>query len=66
MYRIDVESTDIGLAQYRDALDTYAQCKKTGVWPAYPDSNVIEEISLPRWFIAQHEQQQINNFTFTE
>jgi len=64
LYRIDDESTDIGRAQYRDALDQYAACRKTNTWPAYP-CNEIEEIGLPQWVINKHDQQQIEAFQFT-
>jgi len=64
LYRIDDESTDIGRAQYRDALDQYAACRKTNTWPAY-QYNEIEEIGLPQWVINKHDQQQIEAFQFT-
>ena len=36
----------IGHNTFRYNLDTYAECRRTGIWPAY--SQAIEEVSLPR------------------
>ena len=36
-----------GRAMYRECLDAYANCKKTGNWPGHPAG--ITPISLPRW-----------------
>lgn len=50
-YALDDESRDIGRAQYRANLDTYATCKLSGVWAGYGDK--IQYISLPAWKIAK-------------
>lgn len=36
-----------GRRQYRKALDTYAECLRTGVWPGYPDK--LLGLALPAW-----------------
>ena len=33
-----------GQMKYRRALDTYAECLKTGVWPGYPPGIKLVEI----------------------
>lgn len=53
---LDEEGIDQGRRDYRRNLDTYAQCRKTGVWPGY--SSQIELISLPSWAITQPEYQE--------
>lgn len=45
---LDTEAIDVGRARYRDALDIYARCVETGVWPGYTET-FAETISLPRW-----------------
>lgn len=46
---------DIGKEQgrrsYRCNLNTYAECRKTGIWPGY--SERIEIITLPNWAIKE-------------
>jgi exodeoxyribonuclease VIII len=41
-----------GAAAFRQALDIYADCKRSGSWPGY--SSGIELLDLPRW-AASHE-----------
>jgi len=48
MYRLDHESLQVGRDTYRRALDQYAECKQSGIWPAYHNDGV-EEISIPKW-----------------
>lgn len=64
MYRLGQESIDIGREQYRRALDEYARCKNTGIWPAY-ESQEIEEISIPTWAINKYDFGQVESMTFT-
>lgn len=45
---LDQEAIDAGRTRYRDALDIYARCRETGVWPGYTET-FAETISLPRW-----------------
>lgn len=65
MYRLDPESIDVGRATYRNALNEYAKCKKSGIWPGYENSE-IEEISIPRWAMNKYDEQLIETFEFVE
>lgn len=47
VYVLDADSVEIGRAQYKADLQTYARCKRTGEWPGYGDK--IQTISLPAW-----------------
>lgn len=38
----------------RKAIDTYRQCKTTGIWPGYADD--VISVGLPAWAIKQHEE----------
>lgn len=44
---LDDAAIDQGRRDYRRNLNTYAQCRKTNVWPGYSDK--IELVTLPRW-----------------
>lgn len=65
MYRLDNESLQVGRDTYRRALDKYAECKASGIWPAYGNDGV-EEISIPNWAINKYDDQLIENFEFVE
>lgn len=41
----------LGHVLNRQAIHTYAECKRTGDWPGYPDVNVVE---LPGWYRNQN------------
>lgn len=47
VYVLDEESTDLGRAQYRADLRTYAQCIGNDNWPGYGDK--VQTISVPDW-----------------
>lgn len=53
VYLLDEQSVELGRAEYRSDLDVYAECRKTGVWPAY--SEKVESISVPQWHFAQSQ-----------
>ncbi|MDT9046472.1 MULTISPECIES: PD-(D/E)XK nuclease-like domain-containing protein [Enterobacteriaceae] len=53
VYVLDAASVDLGRAKYRASLNTYAECKRTGVWPGYGDK--VQTISLPQWHMRQNE-----------
>ncbi|WP_228368211.1 PD-(D/E)XK nuclease-like domain-containing protein, partial [Klebsiella pneumoniae] len=53
VYVLDAASVDLGRAKYRASLNTYAECKRTGVWPGYGDK--VQTISLPQWYMRQNE-----------
>lgn len=58
VYALDAESVAIGRRDYREDLATFAECQRTGEWPAY--SNKIQSISLPDWVMRRefYEQQE--------
>jgi exodeoxyribonuclease VIII len=47
VYMIDEASIEKGREEYRKNLKIYAECLKTGVWPAY--SEELQIISIPFW-----------------
>lgn len=51
VYTIDPEDVMRGRVRYRKALDLYAECRRTGVWPGYSDR--IETLALPEWARSQ-------------
>ena len=46
---VDDEALEQGMKMNEQALDVWADCQFTGVWPGYSDG--IETISLPRWAV---------------
>lgn len=52
-YQLDDDAMAEGRARNARALDVWAQCRESGIWPGYTDD--IEFIGLPRW--AYTEQQ---------
>lgn len=42
---------DSGRRKYRKALDTYAECLKTGVWPGLGDD--LKTVDVPPWHLEQ-------------
>jgi exodeoxyribonuclease VIII len=53
VYVLDEDSVDIGRAQYRANLRTYAQCLQAGKWPGYGDK--VQSISVPRWHANKNQ-----------
>lgn len=51
---LDAEALAIGRAMNARALDVYAECVGTGLWPGY--SAEVELASLPYWFVKQQEE----------
>jgi hypothetical protein len=47
----DRESIEAGGLLARDAINTYAECVESGVWPGYSDQGV--PVSLPPWELAK-------------
>ena len=47
VYTLDDEALSIGREKNRRALELFAECESSGVWPGY--STDIETLSLPRW-----------------
>ncbi len=54
LYELDHTAIEIGRAEYRAALNSYAQCSESGLWPAH-ECEGAELITLPGWVIAQYE-----------
>lgn len=53
--QLDAEAVELGRRQNRCAIELYAKCRELDVWPGYEDD--LYTVSLPRWYIAQHEEQ---------
>lgn len=51
VYLLDGESVALGRAEYRADLNLYADCRKSGEWPAYSD--LVQTISIPQWHFMQ-------------
>lgn len=56
-YRLDDESRHEGYIQYRGLLDSYAMCKRTGVWRGIASST--QTISLPAYAKTNSEEIEI-------
>lgn len=48
VFQIDEESRELGRAEYVRDMQVYAECERTGVWPAY--SERIEPIAVPAYY----------------
>ena len=64
MYELDLDSFNAGRDSYRKNLNIYAYCKEQNEWPAY--DSTLDEISIPRWALDEHEKNIIDNMIFTE
>lgn len=51
VYVLRAEDVELGRMQYRADLKAYAECLRTGVYPAY--SNEVESLALPGWYANQ-------------
>ncbi|MCG5241362.1 PD-(D/E)XK nuclease-like domain-containing protein [Azospirillum doebereinerae] len=40
----------------RDAIDTFAECSRSGEWPSY--TRTIQQVGPPPWATAQHEERK--------
>jgi hypothetical protein len=47
LYTLDEQSRHAGHVRARRALDRYAECRKSGQWPAYADE--IQPLTIPKW-----------------
>lgn len=52
--QLDMEAMQLGERLNARAIELYADCSRTGVWPGYTQD--VAHISLPRYFVAQHEE----------
>lgn len=51
VYKLREESVELGRDEYRQNLQTVAECERTGRWPGY--SHKIEPIDLPAWVFSR-------------
>jgi len=54
VYELDQASMQAGYRLYRQAIDKYNECTRTGHWPGYSDA--IQSLSLPNWALGNHEE----------
>jgi exodeoxyribonuclease VIII len=47
VYAVNPEILALGRSRRAPNMRTYAECRATGRWPAYPET--IQHITLPRW-----------------
>jgi len=47
LYELDPPAIEEGRRRYRRALDQFAECQMTGVWPGYPAD--VDALDIPKW-----------------
>lgn len=52
--QLDDNAIRIGRELNRRARERFRDCQQSGIWPGY--SNDVELISLPNWYVRQHEE----------
>lgn len=52
--QLDITAMRIGALLNRRAIDIYAECERTGIWPGYVDDVALA--SLPVWYERRYEQ----------
>ncbi|MDT0211211.1 PD-(D/E)XK nuclease-like domain-containing protein [Curtobacterium sp. BRD11] len=55
VHTLDIEWERMGQARVQRALELYAACTATGIWPGYPTEPQL--ISPPNWLVYQHEDE---------
>jgi hypothetical protein len=56
--QLDDDALMAGHVAMRRAIERFRDCREAGIWPAYSNpADVIETISLPRWFGAEEDNQ---------
>jgi len=63
-WQADDDTLIAGRRLYRKALNTYAECVKTGVWGGWPDT--VDMISLPQWALNEAGAGKYNLITREE
>lgn len=58
VYDLDLDVLEHGRAQYRLALDTVAECRRTGVWPGLAWGGA-ETLRLPAWASPEADDQPL-------
>ena len=51
IYQLDPNALELGRRRVRDALNRWAECERTGIWPGYPE--LPQPLDLPRWAYLQ-------------
>ena len=54
VYALDFDSVELGRAQYRADLATFAQCHQAGDWPGYGDT--IQKLGVPDWYLRRNSE----------
>lgn len=47
IYELPPSIVEEGRQIIRESLNTYAQCERSGIWPAYAEG--VQELTFPRW-----------------
>ncbi|MCS6570296.1 PD-(D/E)XK nuclease-like domain-containing protein [Curtobacterium flaccumfaciens pv. flaccumfaciens] len=55
VHTLDIEWARMGEARVQRALELYATCTASGIWPGYPAEPQL--ISPPNWLVYQHEDE---------
>lgn len=55
VYELSPESIEEGRRRIRQALVTYAECKKRDVWPGYPHR--LRQVILPPWAFGEEDDE---------
>lgn len=55
VHELDIEWQQMGAAKVQRALELYAECSQTGIWPGYPTETQL--LSPPNYLVYQHEDE---------
>lgn len=55
VHSLDVEWQQMGAAKVQRALELYAECSQSGIWPGYPTDTQL--LSPPNHLVYQHEDE---------
>lgn len=55
VHELDVEWQQMGAAKVQRALELYAECSQSGVWPGYPTETQL--LSPPNYLVYAHEDE---------
>lgn len=55
VHELDIEWQQMGAAKVQRALELYAECSQSGVWPGYPTETQL--LSPPNYLVYQHEDE---------
>lgn len=54
VHQLDIVFREMGKTKVQRALETFAQCTESGVWPGFPEE--VNLLSPPVWAVYQHEE----------